>query len=738
MSNSICLYINILVIFADILILLPTYPSTDINLLVSLQSFIDSFGEKAANSYSMPDDQDSLNKILMPHTRDMPRQGREDIIAEFWDRFSTFETYAVRRPACMIHGSAGCGKTYLLREIALKRDSDIAGRNLDNIKFIPISYNTSTSIHGIEATMSKNTIRGAFFSLPRIIHSAFLRNAVNFQTFIIAFFEKFRAADIYEMETELKQLLRSKFPGKKFIMLIDELSKLDQFPPSENQRRASEEVRSYLCSLMDGEDSMVSFCLFSSLSLLKLGNENIFNSGSNRQIFPIGSLSIFSFEQCRNIINNCFEKIQACIHFDNKAKAPESLAPKLLEDSVKRIYILSGGHPRTLDTLLNSVEAALTLPNESRCPTISGLHSFILSKEYIAKNIKINETDYCYVRSVLLATSVKYTDKVPGLNGITFDVAVKSGQLVGSNDSNSYTPYLPVINLLNWTSLTIQAGNKDYIERIASKLDEMIKIGMKFNPTDFEKFCYLREVVLSHIRSSLHNYKCIRLRDLYGKGMMGDKKSSLDVTVDATTVLKIYNYQDLSDVADVPSGIFVPTNPRNAGFDYLIRYPRAAPLAANEPTYIDVYFQIKYSAEYSSTKLNNGVITKCLQHCATASRGNQFVLVMYGWRESTENMEAPSNCVLYDRSALTIEFGPTLSQFLSTLEVSPTRFTSRSNVVVEHRKESADVDVEGEKEGGVEDEAEEKKKKQKKKKQTKKEEEEDDEKKKSQMKKEEK
>ncbi len=54
---------------------------------------------------------------------------------------------------------------------------------------------------------------------------------------------------------------------------------------------------------------------------------------------------------------------------------------------------------------------------------------------------------------------------------------------------------------------------------------------------------------------------------------------------------------------------------------------------------------------------------------------------MYGWRETTDNVAVPPNCVIYDRTRLNTEFGPTLVQFVSTLELSQTRFGSASTRV---------------------------------------------------------
>ena len=70
-----------------------------------------------------------------------------------------------------------------MREIALKKADDINGKDCSNFKFIPISFNSNSSIHSSEVrivTENNPTNFDCFFAIPRIIHSAFLRNTVVF------------------------------------------------------------------------------------------------------------------------------------------------------------------------------------------------------------------------------------------------------------------------------------------------------------------------------------------------------------------------------------------------------------------------------------------------------------------------------------------------------------------------------------------------------------------------------
>ncbi len=76
---------------------------------------------------------------------------------------------------------------------------------------------------------------------------------------------------------------------------------------------------------------------------------------------------------------------------------------------------------------------------------------------------------------------------------------------------------------------------------------------------------------------------------------------------------------------------------------------------------------------------------------SAALKVKPFVFVMYGWRESTNCLAVPPNCVIYTRPALENEFGPTLAHFISTFELSPIRFKSISNVDVEEEDEEEEV-----------------------------------------------
>jgi hypothetical protein len=124
----------------------------------------------------------------------------------------------------------------------------------------------------------------------------------------------------------------------------------------------------------------------------------------------------------------------------NDQKVPESQEAKRFDDSIKRIYILSGGHPRTLDTLLRAILDYRTSNIAiGRNPTISDLLLFILSNEFTEKD-KLSNSNFECVRSVLIGDNVRYNETIPGLS-MSFDEATKRGQLIGSNDSISYTPH---------------------------------------------------------------------------------------------------------------------------------------------------------------------------------------------------------------------------------------------------------------------------------------------------------
>ena len=386
---------------------------------------------------------------------------------------------------------------------------------------------------------------------------------------------------------------------------------------------------------------------------------------------------MLSLKECKEIIQDTFNERGIGVLMSNDQKVPESQKTKIFDDSVNRIYILSGGHPRTLDTLLRAILNYHTSDKTTgRNPTISDSLLFILSNDFIEKD-KLSNSNFECVRSVLIGDNVCYDKTIPGLS-ISFDEAAKRGQLIGSNDSIIYTPYLPIINLWRWA----KEGNNlssPYVF-IAFQLCRMMEVGINFNPLLFEQFCYRREVVLSYIRQSLAvEYKSIMLQEIYRKGIKPDftvPSVAVSTQVDASMVLDIINYDKLSDIKHIKSGILVPSDPRNFGFDYIVRYPV---VSGND--YIDVYFQIRYSDDGVTTKIYNKNISSCLRHCKNASNGKPFVFVMYGWREKADRISVPDNCVIYDRASLASEFGPTLAQFLSVLELSPTRYGSNSPLV---------------------------------------------------------
>ena len=108
-----------------------------------------------------------------------------------------------------------------MREIALKKADDTDGRDVSNVKFIPISFGSNSSIHESEVRKVTGNYQanfGCFFAIPRIIHSVFLRNTVEFVTFIEKFLKVYSVDDVSNMGEELKVLLKSKFPGQMLVL----------------------------------------------------------------------------------------------------------------------------------------------------------------------------------------------------------------------------------------------------------------------------------------------------------------------------------------------------------------------------------------------------------------------------------------------------------------------------------------------------------------------------------------
>ena len=228
-----------------------------------------------------------------------------------------------------------------------------------------------------------------------------MRNTVEFVTFIKKFLKVYSVDDVSNMGEELKVLLKSKFPGQMLVLLIDELSKLDKVPSQSEVYPVSECVRSYFCSLMDGADPMVSRSVFSSLTILKLGSQKLFTNESERPIKIVGRLDMLSQKECTEIILDTFNEHGIGVLMSNDQKVPESQKAKRFDDSIYRIYILSGGHPRTLDTLLRAIldYRAFNIAR-GRNPTMSDLLAFIGSNDFIEKE-SLSESNFECVRSVL-------------------------------------------------------------------------------------------------------------------------------------------------------------------------------------------------------------------------------------------------------------------------------------------------------------------------------------------------
>ena len=150
-------------------------------------------------------------------------------------------------------------------------------------------------------------------------------------------------------------------------------------------------------------------------------------------------------------------------------------------------------------------------------------------------------------------------------------------------------------------------------------------------------------------------------------------------------------------------GIFVPKNANNPSFDFVIRYPivldsnstqqsgarRLGSAQAQEKDspaqqFLEVFYQIKYSRNESSSpaKLDIPNITRCRDYCKTkAFYPNRFVFVMFGWRESNNNVissNLPENTVVYDKARVSKEVGPTFSSFINSQDIVNVIFTNQN------------------------------------------------------------
>ncbi len=650
---------------------------------------------------SFPSEANPVEILLKPTILDMPRQGRNDIIARLWDSLDLSSSRPDlpiqnhRNPVYFVQASPGCGKTYLLREIGRMKADDMGEKAdlRDTLKFLPINFNSYTTIQPSEK--SSNLRLNTSFNLvfARVVHSMFVCD-ISFANLVLALYGCY-GQELQSLMEPLRQLQAKYFPNKMFIALVDEISKVDkELPLFQNLHDNVRHDISTYCDDSVAYGAFFSCAVFSSLSMKVVKEANRVYSTSGRPLVLLGRLRMFSREETERLLEHYMRACNVCFYFENDAMVGESDRSEVLSRMATILHDITGGHPRSIDIFLGKFK---NLTVSHRKKNIANLLDDVTSSPLlIAKP--------ACIRAAVIGEPVGFDAIIPGSNPeITFDGAIEEGWLIGSNIlEDIYVPFVSEVMLLKYIREK-PASQLNSEARVKQILDRIMNCRVDFKPVSLENIVSLRERLISIFYAEDGTHGSVSVRDMFSKGInslnykspvhtrqamtRSDIVSAFNLKVDRNLELEPISFKSGQYTAsDVSCGIFLPENSQNEGFDFVIRYPiasdpEAVDSAVEQQKFLEFFYQIKYSSSKASTKLDNNMIATCREACAKVARyPERFVFVMFAWREKYNNvseLSLPTDTVIYDKERVMQELGPTFSSFVDTLETSKIYFGSR-------------------------------------------------------------
>lgn len=237
-----------------------------------------------------------------------------------------------------------------------------------------ITFNNSTEFCDREAKACQ--LGGEYLYLPlysRIIWGEHQNGEVSWEKFLLTMHQRLEIAevaadgpavrerlDVHAIAAEAREILdgRRATPGACGLLLVDELSRVcsfdDRYPLHEDKRLLSGALRSKTCALREtGTKQKPFFILFSSLSMLFMEAENsatLVETTSGRTLVCASALTRPPTPDVRAF----FQQLRTVPGLAVSSASPTS-APLDLDALIEGVSFLSGGHPRSMQTILTEL-----------------------------------------------------------------------------------------------------------------------------------------------------------------------------------------------------------------------------------------------------------------------------------------------------------------------------------------------------------------------------------------------
>ncbi len=158
--------------------------------------------------------------LIFKPTMELPRQGLKTEFAKFWlDTILMSQSKNPRKPLSYFSSSPGIGKTFFLREIMKKNDSDIPEDCKEwskNIVFLGISFNSHTKYTEYEDNLTPEECMYLRLIFMNLVDGDWDR--------LLEAHTKYKES--FKNKSDIKQIFRkllvAKYPNiKSFVILVD-------------------------------------------------------------------------------------------------------------------------------------------------------------------------------------------------------------------------------------------------------------------------------------------------------------------------------------------------------------------------------------------------------------------------------------------------------------------------------------------------------------------------------------
>jgi len=625
-------------------------------------------------NYALWSDKPRKPEAIYCPTKDMPRKGRVEELRTIWRGvYRELADGQSRPPFMYFHSSPGVGKTFLLRELAMKRVEGIPENISDfarNSLFLSISFDGLMDI-SFDSNLYDSfpePAKSNFVILWRILFTMFTTECT-WEKFVNDIVKVYNGT-FYELKTWLRNQLNAQYADCKKILLIDEIIRLHNHTPG-----WAEYCRKVITTeTKNPESRLFDICITSTLSVeLLQGVESSFAASDSRFI-PVVNLPMLTMEESRQLFLHYIKDELSLKVWDgekNQMLGRQTMDGQEFDGQeliARMLAELSGGHGRSIEFLverLSSLDHKLT---GIKCLTYQAMQNASVADYGVDWNV---------VRAVLSQREVTLEHTVPGTK-YSFDYLVRNGSIINSPPTNEkFVPFIPEMFLHYWAHKELKETTESASRSAAGCLQYALATRWEFTPTSIQQTLLHRERAMRYVpHISSDRNKCRvkqTLEELYN-GCISDKMSEnikrQKLNTSSTPLFRVCN----DDIFSLEDGFYAPNSDRSAYFDYL----EISSVSRSKRLYI--FHQVKYSETDASTPLDLSTIQNCYDGCKNLMRNSEeFVVIIHGWRNECNNVNSgnlPPNCIVFDREALKKRLGPSFANLVEWQGITP-QFVSK-------------------------------------------------------------